>query len=53
MLEGVKVKSPKLRGDEESGEDEAEINLKKPTPGISTTLIQVFPGIARTLIQLR
>ena len=53
MLKGVKVKSPKLRGDEESGEDEAEINLKKPTPGIVATLIRVFPGISRTLIQLR
>ena len=39
MFEGVKVKSPKLRGDEESGEDESEINLKKPTPG-NTTFIQ-------------
>ena len=34
FLEGVKVKSPKLRGEEESGEEEAELNLKKPTPGI-------------------
>ena len=36
FAQGVKVKSPKLRGEEESGEDESELNLKKPTPGIST-----------------
>ena len=32
-LQGVKVKSPKLRAEDESGEEESELNLKKPTPG--------------------
>ena len=27
------MKSPKLRGEDESGEEESELNLKKPTPG--------------------
>ena len=31
----MKVKSPKLRGEDESGEEESELNLKKPTPGAS------------------
>jgi len=31
--QGVKVKSPKLRAEEESGEEENEVSLRKPTPG--------------------
>ena len=30
------MKSPKLRGEDESGEEESELNLKKPTPGAAS-----------------
>ena len=38
------MKSPKLRGEEESGEDESDLNLKKPTPGISTLPKAMLPS---------
>ena len=45
FFQGVKVKSPKLRGEEESGEEESELNLKKPTPGISTLPKVMLPNV--------
>ena len=57
------MKSPKLRGEEESGEEEAELNLKKPTPGIflktirerfikkRKKLIKISFALTRTYVQ--
>ena len=41
-LQGVKVKSPKLRAEDESGEEESELNLKKPTPGAGQQLLVIL-----------